>query len=208
MAQAKSFESEDCPFCSYRFTHCKWLKDEIRRLTSEVASLETTIPPRLLPDLHNQLEVNALPESLYTGGVEDVIGMACPMCTERREEVQKLQREAKTMDAHCKARIEFHRQEATGIEDLLIEKRRIEAQLFFRNTQRGESGIDGRFCAITKVNQPDDVDANQAKAQTLPSDLSTLAPRSLDSSYLGVVAGRGPGFTSSLPAPVSKADRS
>lgn len=175
VAQADSFETEDCPFCAYRGAHCKWLRDEIRRLASEVASLETTIPPKLLPDLHVQLEELPLPESMYTGGVEDTQGVACPRCTEHRLEVRKLQGEARMMDSQCKARIEFHRREAKGIEELLIEKRRIEAQLFFRQPNSGargggDSALDGHFCAITKVNQPDDVVFIPDKAQTLPAN--------------------------------------
>lgn len=172
VAQADSFESEDCPFCSYRSSHLKWLRDEIKRLTSEVASLETTIPPKLLPDLHNQLEELPLPESMYTGGVEDIRGNACPKCTEVRQQVQKLQREARMMDAQCKARIEFHQREAVGIEELMIEKRHVEAQLYFQQSGKRGGKMDGQFCAITKVNRSDDIDYHPDKAQMNPGDLS------------------------------------
>lgn len=204
VAQADSFESEDCPFCSLRGTNAKWLRDEIRRLTSEVASLDTTIPPRLLPDLRNQLEDFPLPESLYTGGVDDIRAISCPSCTKVQAEVAELQREAQRMDAQCKARIEFHRREAGGIEELLIEKRRIEAHLYYRDSgaKRGDC-LDGRFCAITKVNQPDDVAEQTDKAQTLPSDLSSLAPPRLECGNLGGVVGGGPGFTSAQTLPPS-----
>lgn len=172
VAQADSFACEDCPFCSYRASHCKWLRDEIKRLTSEVVSLETTIPPKFLPDLHVQLEDYPLPESMYTGGVEDIRGVGCTKCAEVRQEVQKLQSEARKMDAHCKARIEYHRKEALGIEELLIEKRRIEEKLYWGQPgpNRGDGEMDGHFCAITKVNQSDDISHHIDKQEMIPSE--------------------------------------
>jgi len=157
LTQAERFESEDCPFCSLRKSHVAWLRQEIKRLTSEVASLETTIPPKFLPDLEKRLEDFPLPESAYTGGVDDIRGNSCPLCPEQRREVRRMQREARELDAQCKARIEFHRRFARRIEALLIEKRRIEAQLFFAGEK--DATYDGHFCAITKVNQTDDVEA-------------------------------------------------
>lgn len=159
LAQADRFESEDCPFCALRNSHCTWLRTEIKRLKSEVASLETTIPPKFLPDLEKRLEEYPLPDSTYTGGVDDIHGLACPRCTEHRREVQQLQQEARTLDAQCKARIKFHCRFARRIEALLIEKRRIEAQLFFKHNGPGsgnDCGLGGHFCAITKVNQSDE----------------------------------------------------
>mmetsp|Transcript_106329 Transcript_106329/g.174564 ORF Transcript_106329/g.174564 Transcript_106329/m.174564 type:complete len:225 (+) Transcript_106329:134-808(+) len=179
VAQADKFDSEDCPFCAYRRGHVKWLRDEIKRLTSEVASLETTIPPKFLPELHSRLEDDPLPESAYTGGVEDIRGTGCTRCSEVRREVKHLQRDARMLDSQCKARIEFHQSFARRIEALLIEKRRIEAQLFFRqrgensSRQGGDSALDGHFCAITKVNQPDDVSDLLPQNLTLPARLKS-----------------------------------
>eukprot|EP00443_Scrippsiella_acuminata_P079324 CAMPEP_0115460604 /NCGR_PEP_ID=MMETSP0271-20121206/46871_1 /TAXON_ID=71861 /ORGANISM="Scrippsiella trochoidea, Strain CCMP3099" /LENGTH=202 /DNA_ID=CAMNT_0002887319 /DNA_START=27 /DNA_END=632 /DNA_ORIENTATION=+ len=170
LAQAERFESEDCPFCALRRSHCAWLRTEIKRLTSEVASLQTTIPPKFFPDLERRLEEVPLPDSAYTGGVDDVRGSACEKCSEQRREVRQLQREARTLDAQCKARIDFHRRFARRIEALLIEKRRIEAQLFFSRRQGGDDKeVDGHFCAITRVNEPDeDAHALVTSAQTAP----------------------------------------
>ena len=70
------FDYEDCPFCDLRRHHCVWLRSEIKRLKSEarfstscfkrgsiapwqVAAVQTTIPPRLYPELRQQLEVRA-----------------------------------------------------------------------------------------------------------------------------------------------------
>mmetsp|Transcript_69521 Transcript_69521/g.153740 ORF Transcript_69521/g.153740 Transcript_69521/m.153740 type:complete len:240 (-) Transcript_69521:184-903(-) len=162
LAQAESFESEDCPFCALRRSHSSWLRTEINRLNSEVRCLETTIPPKFIPELEKRLEELPLPDSAYTGGVDEIRGSSCPLCDHHRREVRKLQREARALDSHCKARIEFHRRFSLRIEDLLIEKRQIEAQLFFGKKQGGgvgpdgESALDGHFCAITKVNQPDE----------------------------------------------------
>jgi hypothetical protein len=125
----------------------------------------------MLPDLHLQLEEYPLPESFYTGGVEDVRAMACSRCTEVRKEVQALQNEARMLDAQCKARIEYHRREAGCIEDLLIEKRRIEAKLYFQQAQTGSGGLDGHFCAITKVNQTDDIAVHPDSIATLPANI-------------------------------------
>mmetsp|Transcript_26919 Transcript_26919/g.57055 ORF Transcript_26919/g.57055 Transcript_26919/m.57055 type:complete len:240 (-) Transcript_26919:41-760(-) len=161
LAQAESFESEDCPFCALRRSHSSWLRTEINRLNSEVRCLETTIPPKFIPELEKRLEELPLPDSAYTGGVDEIRGSSCPLCDHHRREVRKLQREARALDSHCKARIEFHRRFSLRIEDLLIEKRQIEAQLFFGKKQGGgvgpdgESALDGHFCAITKINQPD-----------------------------------------------------
>lgn len=162
LAQARSFDSEDCPFCKLRMSNCNWLQTEIRRLTSEVASLDTTIPPKFHPELQARLEAIPLPESGYTGGVDDITGTACDQCVDVRRQVNRLQREARTLDAQCKARIEFHRKFARRIEALLIEKRRVEAQLYFQRHAKGEDCeggaemLDGHFCAITKVNAVDD----------------------------------------------------
>mmetsp|Transcript_111196 Transcript_111196/g.313812 ORF Transcript_111196/g.313812 Transcript_111196/m.313812 type:complete len:229 (-) Transcript_111196:79-765(-) len=157
LAQAERFESEDCPFCALRRSHCTWLRTEIKRLTSEVACLETTIPPKFFPELERRLQESPLPDSMYTGGVDDVRGTACPRCIEQRTEVKALQGEARSLDAQCKARIEFHRSFARRIESLLIEKRRVEARLFFGGQQtEGAESMDGKFCAITKVNQIDE----------------------------------------------------
>lgn len=154
LAQAERFESDECPFCALRQSNCSWLRTEIKRLTSEVASLETTIPPKFIPELEQRLKDEPLPDSLYTGGVDEVRGSACPRCPEQRKEVYQLQGEARYLDAQCKARIEFHRHFARRIEALLIEKRRVEAKLFFG--QQDGAAKDGQFCAITKVNQSDE----------------------------------------------------
>lgn len=174
LSQAERFESEDCPFCALRRSHCAWLRTEIKRLTSEVASLETTIPPKFYPELEKRLEEFPLPDSAYTGGVDDIRGTSCPRCTEHRKEVRKLQREARALDAQCKARIEFHRCFARRIEALLIDKRRIEAQLMFGQNGGpvGTAGaMDGHLCSITKVNQPDDDVVLSSMAQTMPGGL-------------------------------------
>lgn len=165
LAQAERFESEDCPFCSLRKSHVAWLRTEIKRLTSEVASLETTIPPKFMPDLEKRLEDFPLPESAYTGGVDDIRGNACPLCHDHRREVRRMQREARELDAQCKARIEFHQRFARRIEALLIEKRRIEAQIFFAQPGAHDRAYDGHYCAITKVNQTDDLEAALMMAQ-------------------------------------------
>lgn len=157
VTQAEQFEVEDCPFCSLRRSHCAWLRTEIKRLSSEVASLQTTIPSKFVPDLRRRLQ-EPLPFSTYTGGVDDVQGQACTKCEDKREEVQTLQNEARSLDVQCKARIDFHERFARHIEALLIEKRHIEAQLFF-NRRRGDDDsqeLDGQFCAITRVNEPDE----------------------------------------------------
>lgn len=157
LTQAERFESEDCPFCAMRRSHCTWLQSEIKRLTSEVSSLENTIPPKFFPELEKSLESVTQADSGYTGGVDEVRGTACPKCIECRDEVASLQSEARLLDAQCKARIHFHRSLALRIENLLIEKRRIEAQLFFKNRKPGPDGCsDGQYCSITKVNQPDE----------------------------------------------------
>merc|ERR1719486_264202 len=98
-----------------------------------------------MPDLLKRLEELPLPESSYTGGVDDIRGSACPQCTECRREVRRLQAKARLLDGQCKARIEFHRGFARRIEALLIEKRRIEAQLFFK-ASGGRSG--SKDCAL------------------------------------------------------------
>mmetsp|Transcript_18563 Transcript_18563/g.52500 ORF Transcript_18563/g.52500 Transcript_18563/m.52500 type:complete len:224 (-) Transcript_18563:143-814(-) len=159
LAQVDRFDSEDCPFCALRGSHCSWLQTEISRLASEVASLETAIPPKFLPDLARRLVELPLPDSTYTGGVDEIRGSACPRCPEHRRQVRRLQREARTLDAQCKARIKFHCRFARRIERLLIEKHRIEAQLYFKQFV-ASSGVDcslgGQFCAITRVNQSDE----------------------------------------------------
>eukprot|EP00403_Amphidinium_massartii_P010302 CAMPEP_0178418558 /NCGR_PEP_ID=MMETSP0689_2-20121128/25151_1 /TAXON_ID=160604 /ORGANISM="Amphidinium massartii, Strain CS-259" /LENGTH=198 /DNA_ID=CAMNT_0020039957 /DNA_START=38 /DNA_END=635 /DNA_ORIENTATION=+ len=158
LAQAEKFESDDCPFCALRKSNASWLRTEIKRLSSEVAYIDATIPPRLHPDLQVRLEGSPLPASYYTGGVEDIHGQACPSCVEERRSVEQLQLEARGLDAQCKARIDFHRKYAPKIEALLIEKRRVEAEIYFRQHGVDTAGelIDGHFNAITKVNQPDE----------------------------------------------------
>eukprot|EP00927_Polykrikos_kofoidii_P082885 TRINITY_DN8358_c0_g2_i1.p2 TRINITY_DN8358_c0_g2~~TRINITY_DN8358_c0_g2_i1.p2 ORF type:complete len:200 (+),score=38.61 TRINITY_DN8358_c0_g2_i1:140-739(+) len=154
LAQADRFETDECPFCSLRKSHCAWLRSEIKRLGSEVNSLETTIPPKFFPELEKRLQDFPLPNSRYTGGVDDITGTACPRCENARVEVVQLQENARELDSQCKARIEFHRNFAKHIEMLLIEKRRVEAQLFF-GRQKGPSN-DGYFSGITKINQIDE----------------------------------------------------
>lgn len=161
-AQVDLFEPEDCPFCALRTSHCSWLREEVKRLTSEVASLQTTVPQKFLPDLERSLQELPLPESGYTGGVDDVRGAGCSRCGETREEVNALRGEARALDAQCKARIEFRRRYARRIEAALIEKRHVEAELYIRSAagpsaSAGPGGAcRGDLCAITKVNQPDD----------------------------------------------------
>lgn len=160
LAQVDLFESQECPFCALRRSHCSWLREEIKRLTGEVSSLQTTIPSKFLPELERCLEELPLPETAYTGGVDDVRGAGCSRCGETREEVTGLRAEARVLDAQCKARIEFRRRFARRIEAVLIEKRRVEAELFVRSAARpagGHAECGGAdLCAITRVNQPDD----------------------------------------------------
>mmetsp|Transcript_58939 Transcript_58939/g.108893 ORF Transcript_58939/g.108893 Transcript_58939/m.108893 type:complete len:213 (-) Transcript_58939:132-770(-) len=171
IAQAEKFESEDCPFCALRRSNSSWLRTEIKRLSSEVAYIDATIPPRLHPDLHHRLEGSPLPDSFYTGGVEDIHGKACPQCDEERRQVEQLQLEARGLDAQCKARIDFHRKFAPKIEDMLIEKRRVEAEIYFRQHGVDTAGeyIDGHFCAVTKVNQCDEDAALEVLAAPVES---------------------------------------
>jgi len=183
LTQAERFESEDCPFCSLRRSHCAWLRTEIKRFNSEVASIETTIPPRFIPDLERRLQELPLPESAYTGGVDDIRGSACPRCTDHRREVRRLQKEARALDSQCKARIEFHRRFARRIEALLIDKRQVEAQLFFgqqnsRGSKQAQS-LDGQLCAITKVNQSDG-DAFLSGGLDSPDDTLSESALALD----------------------------
>eukprot|EP00929_Paragymnodinium_shiwhaense_P085268 TRINITY_DN45697_c0_g1_i2.p1 TRINITY_DN45697_c0_g1~~TRINITY_DN45697_c0_g1_i2.p1 ORF type:complete len:215 (+),score=54.13 TRINITY_DN45697_c0_g1_i2:157-801(+) len=153
LAQADGFATEDCPFCALRRSHLSWLNTEIKRLTSEVAVLETTIPPKFHQELLRRLEERPLPDSMYTGGVDDVRGTGCTLCIDMRQQVGELQKKAQQLDSQGKARIEFHREIAKSIEALLIEKRQVEAKLYY-----GQQGIcdDGAFNAITKVNQVDE----------------------------------------------------
>lgn len=157
IAQAEHFESDDCPFCGFRRSQCDWLQTEILRLTSEVASLETAIPQKLHPDFTKWLSAQTLPDSEYTGGVDEIRSSACPRCSEHRQEVRRLQDEARTLDAHCKARIEFHRCFAQRIEELLIEKRRADLQhpKDDRRESRQEQPREGHLRYISKVDQPD-----------------------------------------------------
>merc|ERR1719408_314513 len=85
ISQAEGFDADECPFCALRRSHCAWLQSENRRLASEVHSLESTVPPRLHPKLREWLASDGfpLPESGYTGGVEEVKGRACPRCQDR-----------------------------------------------------------------------------------------------------------------------------
>lgn len=164
IVQADSFDCDDCPFCALRRSHSAWLQTEIRRLSSEMRTIETTIPPKFLEDLRERLDCNPLPDSRYTGGVDDVTGSACSKCVEERLEVSRLQRQANQLDSHCKARIDFHRHFACKIEALLIQKRQVEEHLFFKQPigenplcPRGDSlSEELHFCAITKVNQCDE----------------------------------------------------
>jgi len=160
LAQVDLFESEECPFCALRRSHCSWLGEEIRRLTSEMSSLQTTIPAKFLPELERCLEELPLPETAYTGGVDDVRGAGCARCDETRAGVTELRAEARVLDAQCQARIEFRRRYARRIEAVLVEKRHVEAGLFARSAARpagGHAECGGAdLCAITRVNQPDD----------------------------------------------------
>ncbi|CAE7463319.1 unnamed protein product [Symbiodinium pilosum] len=165
LAQADKFDYEDCPFCDLRRHHSAWLRSEIKRLKSEVAAVQTTIPPRLFPELRQQLEAEPLPPSGYTGGVDDITASSCPRCPEHRREVLDLQAEANKWDAECKARIEFRRGRARKIEDMLIEKRQIEARLF--STGTGTAMDDGQFFAITRVNLADEDVMTTAAARPL-----------------------------------------
>ncbi|CAL1161810.1 unnamed protein product [Cladocopium goreaui] len=153
LAQADKFEYEDCPFCRMRRSHCTWLKTEIKRLKSEAAAVQTTIPPIILPELMEQLEAGRLPPSGYTGGVDDIVASSCPRCEEWRQEVLDLQEEARELDAQCKARIEFRSGQARKVEDLLIAKRRIEAKLL--SAGHGVAD-DGKLSVITRVNLADE----------------------------------------------------
>ncbi|CAK9022706.1 EF-hand domain-containing protein [Durusdinium trenchii] len=153
LAQADKFEYEDCPFCRMRRSHCSWLQTEIKRLKSEAAAVQTTIPPIFLPELMQQLEAGRLPPSGYTGGVDDIIARSCPRCEEWRQEVLDLQEEARELDAQCKARIEFRSGQARNVEDLLIAKRRIEAKLL---SAGGAAVDDGKLSVITRVNLADE----------------------------------------------------
>jgi len=188
LTQAERFESDDCPFCALRRSHCAWLRTEIKRLSSEVATLQTTIPPRLFPDLDRRLEERPLPDSAYTGGVDEVKGSACPKCAEIRGQVCHLQLEARSLDSQCKARIDFHRSFALRIEALLMEKRRIEAQLFFsrRQGKHADREVDGHFCAITRVNASDDeVHALDRVVLTAPAELVRSRPPAIAPSGSG-----------------------
>eukprot|EP00434_Breviolum_minutum_P010721 symbB.v1.2.009455.t1/scaffold601.1/size182750/19 len=170
LAQADKFEYEDCPFCRLRRSHCTWLKTEIKRLKSEAAAVQTTIPPSILPELMKELEVERwncrcwglvalnsqagrLPPSGYTGGVDDIVASSCPRCEEWRQEVLDLQEEARFLDAQCKARIEFRSGQARQVEDLLIAKRRVEAKLL--SAGQGVAD-DGKLSVITRVNLADE----------------------------------------------------
>lgn len=162
LSQAAGFDADECPFCALRRSHLSWLQTEKRRIASEAVSLHHTIPQRLHGLLQEWLQGGSLclPESCYTGGVDEVKGSACPRCSDRRKEVRQTLKEARALDAQCKALIEFHRRFARKIEAMLIEKRRVEAGLFF-GVHSSESGEvpDGNFCAITKVNEGDDIEA-------------------------------------------------
>eukprot|EP00439_Symbiodinium_sp_Y106_P075183 s1317_g14.t2 len=195
LAQADKFDYEDCPFCDLRRHHCVWLRSEIKRLKSEVAAVQTTIPPRLYPELRQQLEAEPLPPSGYTGGVDDISASSCPRCPEHRQEVLDLQAEANKWDAECKAQSQVRAREgseedvpersktcslklgmlqSTGPE----EKRQIEARLF--STGTGTAMDDGHFFAITRVNLADeDVMTTAAARPLLYWAITTVAYTSL-----------------------------
>ncbi|CAJ1382678.1 unnamed protein product [Effrenium voratum] len=151
LAQADKFEYEDCPFCKMRRSHLSWLRTEIKRLTSEVAAVQTSIPPIFLPELQTHLQAG-LPASGYTGGVDDIVASSCPRCPELRQQVIEVQDEARQLDAQCKARIEFRREQARKVEELLIAKRAIEAKLM----SSGGRMDDGQLSLITRVNLADE----------------------------------------------------
>lgn len=177
IAQAEDFESDDCPFCGFRRSQCDWLRTEILRLTSEVASLETAIPQKLHPDFTKWLSEQTLPDSEYTGGVDDIRSSACPQCSEQRQEVRRLQDEARTLDAHCKARIEFQRCFADRIEEMLIEKRRADLQLpkaDWRDCKQDQPR-EGHLRSINKVHQPDNDVAPDPPAPLTPIVAQKLA---------------------------------
>eukprot|EP00746_Dinoflagellata_sp_MGD_P023291 gnl/MRDRNA2_/MRDRNA2_154562_c0_seq1.p1 gnl/MRDRNA2_/MRDRNA2_154562_c0~~gnl/MRDRNA2_/MRDRNA2_154562_c0_seq1.p1 ORF type:complete len:172 (-),score=20.67 gnl/MRDRNA2_/MRDRNA2_154562_c0_seq1:84-599(-) len=134
-----------------RRSSINWLQTEIRRLTGEIAILETTIPPSFYPALQERLNGYPLPQSCYTGGVDEISGNSCTSCPTLKKSLTGLLEQARLLDSNCKARIEFHRNHASSIEGLMIEKRRVEEKMFFSGT-----GGDGVFTAITKVNQSDD----------------------------------------------------
>eukprot|EP00929_Paragymnodinium_shiwhaense_P085267 TRINITY_DN45697_c0_g1_i1.p1 TRINITY_DN45697_c0_g1~~TRINITY_DN45697_c0_g1_i1.p1 ORF type:complete len:181 (+),score=23.84 TRINITY_DN45697_c0_g1_i1:157-699(+) len=102
LAQADGFATEDCPFCALRRSHLSWLNTEIKRLTSEVAVLETTIPPKFHQELLRRLEERPLPDSMYTGGVDDVRGTGCTLCIDMRQQVGELQKKAQQLDSQGK----------------------------------------------------------------------------------------------------------
>eukprot|EP00930_Biecheleria_cincta_P020169 TRINITY_DN15226_c0_g1_i1.p1 TRINITY_DN15226_c0_g1~~TRINITY_DN15226_c0_g1_i1.p1 ORF type:complete len:196 (-),score=39.42 TRINITY_DN15226_c0_g1_i1:443-1030(-) len=155
LAQADRFDCDECPFCKLRQSNAAWLRTELKRLTSEVCVIESTIPPKFLPELNSRLENWALPESYYTGGVDDISAGSCSQCDALRQEVKALQEQARSLDAQRLARVEFRRGVAWKIEDLLIQKRQIEARLF-QNCGPGEKSDDGQFSAITRVNLADE----------------------------------------------------
>jgi len=189
IAQAEHFESDECPFCGFRRSHCDWLQTEILRLTSEVASLEIAIPQKLHPDLTKWLSAQTLPDSEYTGGVDDIRSSACSQCSEHRREVRRLQDEARTLDAHCKARIEFHRCFACQIEEMLMEKRRTAVQHLkddWRECRQDQprEGQDhdpcnGHLHSISKVDQPENDVAPDPPAPLTPKLVASLAGRFL-----------------------------
>jgi len=177
IAQAEHFESDDCPFCGFRRSQSDWLRTEILRLTSEVASLETAIPQKLHPDLTKWLSEQTLPDSEYTGGVDDISSSACPQCSAHRREVCSLQVDARTLDAHCKARIEFHRCFAHQIEEMLIEKRRADLQHpkdGWRECKQ-EHYSEGHLRSISKVDQPDNDVAPDPPAPLTPKIVASGA---------------------------------
>lgn len=169
LAQADKFDCDECPFCKLRQSNAAWLRTELKRLTSEVGVVEATVPPKFLPELNSRLENWALPESCYTGGVDDISASACSSCDALRQEVKALQDQARSLDARRLALVEFRRGVAWKIEDLLIQKRQIEARLF-RHCAPGEKSDDGQLSAITRVNLVDEdaIVAAVAAAATTP----------------------------------------
>ena len=123
-----------------RRSHCSWLNTEIKRLTSEAQAVQTTIPPIFMSELLEQ-EAHGLPASGYTGGVDDIAASSCPRCGEWRQEVLRLQRQARELDAQCKARIE------SGPQDLFL--------LRLRGASRGSEAGKRRRWRICSLPGPE-----------------------------------------------------
>lgn len=158
VTQKDNFDPDECPFCSLRRKNCRWLRTELARLGGEASSLEGTIPQKFHQALYDWLDEGiGLPASHYTGGVEDVSVSSCSKCNETRHEVGMLLAEAQCRDAQCKARMEFRTRVASQIEDLLIEKRSLEAKLLSNGHPDGMLS-DGELRAITRVNRADSID--------------------------------------------------